>query len=58
MTDKLYQRVLKEYIVDTRKYRYMIDYDRMAIVRIELYKLDTVAACQPWEIVHQIRRKH
>lgn len=53
MTIKFFGRVMREGVVDTRKYRYVLrtrcegDY----IERIALNDLDTVAALDGWEIV-------
>lgn len=47
MTIRFKSRILREGIVDTRKYRYV--YRDGKIYRIELSKLDTTAAIDGWE---------
>lgn len=53
MTKAFEERVKKEMIVDTKKYRYVMKEtpDFYGIKRIELNKLDTTAALTDWEIV-------
>lgn len=50
MSKKFEQKIMKTGTVDTKKYRYTLREfaDRMEIVRIELYDLDTTTE---WEIV-------
>lgn len=57
MTEKFENRVIREGIVDTAKYRYYCkDYiDRREIQRLPLTDLDTVAAINGWEIVKVIK---
>ena len=49
MTKNFEARVIREIIVDTRKYRYT-ERDG-SIYRIELDKLDTTAALHDWELI-------
>ena len=53
MSKKFEQKIMKTGTVDTNKYRYALREfaDRMEIVRIELYYLDTTAE---WETVKTI----
>lgn len=59
MTTNFEQRVIREGIVDTRKYRYICkDYaDRREIKRLPIDDLDTTAALDGWETVKVIRRE-
>lgn len=53
MTKAFENRIIREGIVDTRKYRYVTrDYqDTIAIYRLPLELLDTTAAIDGWELV-------
>jgi hypothetical protein len=51
MTKALIHRVMRELIVDTRKYRYKFDSNNGQIRRIPLEYLDTTAALTEWETV-------
>lgn len=53
MSKKFVQKIMKTGTVDTKKYRYALREfaDRMEIIRIELYYLDTTAE---WETVKTI----
>ena len=53
MTYEFLKRVLREKIVDTRKYRYTLreTYLCYDIVRLPIEYLDTPKAYEPWELV-------
>ena len=57
MKKEFIERVIREYIVDTRKYRYIyqIDGDVARIKRIERFLLGTIAAYDRWEVVMEWR---
>lgn len=59
MTTKFENRIIREGIVDTRKYRYVCnDYsDRREIKRLPIEDLDTTAAIDGWETVKVVRAK-
>ena len=48
------EKLRKNGIVDTRTYRYSVDYDNGVIKRIKLVKLDTTEAIDGWEIVKKL----
>lgn len=54
MTNKFYNRVMSERVVDTREYRYMIDEREGAIVRLRIEYLDTTRALNEWETVKNL----
>ena len=54
MTNKFYNRVMSERVVDTREYRYMIDEREGTIVRLRLEYLDTTAEITEWETVKSL----
>lgn len=56
MKSEFIARVIREGMVDTRKYRYahITGPDSSAIYRILLHKLDTTAALTDWELVYTI----
>ena len=53
MKKEFIERVIREHIVDTRKYRYIyqIDGDVACIKRIERFLLGTTAVYDRWEVV-------
>ena len=51
MTQSFINRVMRERIVDTRKYRYIFDSNNGQIQRIPIKYLDTTAALADWETV-------
>lgn len=53
MKKDLINRIIKEGIVDTGKYRYRVEYTSIGAVfeRLPLILLDTVAAIDGWEVV-------
>lgn len=55
MKEQFVRRVLTEGIVDTQKYRYVVDYHRCCIKRIRLEDLDTTRAINGWEVVYTLR---
>lgn len=57
MTKKFIERVIREYTVDTSKYRYVCNElpDRLEIRRLPLSDLDTTAAISGWEVVYTER---
>lgn len=56
MTKNFVNRVEKEYIVDTKNYRYKFETGNRGarILRISLDKLDTTAAINGWEVAKVI----
>ena len=53
MTKALYERVKRERVVDTRKYRYILDGTvgkTPCIKRLPINDLDTTAAIDGWEV--------
>ena len=58
MKKEFWERVKRERIVDTRKYRYIIDEDirleRPWITRLPIEDLDTTAAIDGWEVVKEL----
>nr|DAR06248.1 MAG TPA: hypothetical protein [Caudoviricetes sp.] len=54
MTNKFYERVIKERTVDTRNYRYTINEREGEIVRLRIEYLDTTAAITEWETVKSL----
>lgn len=54
MTNKFFERVMKERTVDTRNYRYLIDEREGAIVRLRIEYLDTTRALDEWEVVTKL----
>lgn len=57
MTQKFIDRVLRDRIVDTAKYRYIVKEhpDHAEIQRLPITDLDTTAAIDGWETVAVIR---
>lgn len=59
MTEKFFRRIIREAIVDTKKYRYTIrekvvdGKQILQVIRIPLEKLDTTAAFDEWEVVDE-----
>ena len=53
MTKKFARKVLANGIVDTREYRYVVDWHRECIKRIRLEDLDTTNAISGWEVVYK-----
>ena len=53
MKEAFLKRVLREKIVDTRKYRYTLQETYLCtdIVRLPIEYLDTPKAYEPWEVV-------
>lgn len=53
MTNAFEKRIIREGIVDTKKYRYIykVGFDGAEIKRIEITKLGTIAAMNEWETV-------
>ena len=53
MKEDFLKRVLREKIVDTRKYRYTLQETYLCtdIVRLPIEYLDTPKAYEPWELV-------
>ena len=51
------EKIKREGVVDTKKYRYAIRYNEngFEVIRLELYKLDTTAAYTDWVVVKDIR---
>lgn len=49
----LIKRVLRETIVDTRRYRYYLQatVDRIVVLRTRIENIGTTAALDPWEVV-------
>ena len=60
MKKEFWERVKWEIIVDTRKYRYVLDDDisleRPLIKRLPIEDLDTTAAIDGWEVVIEQKR--
>lgn len=54
MTNKFYERVMKERTVDTRNYRYTINEREGEIVRLRIEYLDTTRALNEWETVKNL----
>lgn len=56
MTQEFIEKVIRERIVDTKTYRYIVKDvgDHMEIRRLPISKLDTTAALSGWEIVKVI----
>ena len=58
MKKEFWERVKRERIVDTRKYRYIIDEDirleRPLIKRLPIEDLDTTSAIDGWEVVKEL----
>lgn len=54
MTRKFFERVMKERVVDTKDYRYLIDAREGAIVRLKIEYLDTTRALDEWETVAKL----
>lgn len=54
MTRKFFERVMKERVVDTKDYRYLIDEREGAIVRLKIEYLDTTRALDEWETVAKL----
>ena len=54
MTNQFIKKVLEAGIYDTRKYRYVVEEDitTRKIKRLPIYKLDTTAALNDWEIIY------
>ena len=48
---KFLERVKREGIVDTRKYRYVVDSAHGVIKRLPIEYLDTTLALTEWEVV-------
>jgi hypothetical protein len=53
MKKELKERIIREGLVDTKNYRYVIKYlpDRAEIRRLSIADLDTTSAIDGWEIV-------
>ena len=58
MKKSFLKKLITKRIVDTKKYRYILDTDcrlkKPLVKRIELYKLETTAAINSWEIVAEV----
>lgn len=58
MKKEFLERVRRERVVDTRKYRYVLDTDirleRPLIKRLPIEELDTTAAIDGWEVVKEL----
>lgn len=54
MTNKFYERVMKERTVDTRNYRYTINEREGEIVRLRIEYLDTTRALNEWEMATKL----
>lgn len=58
MKKEFWERVKRERIVDTKKYRYVLDTDirleRPLIKRLPNEDLDTTAAIDGWEVVKEL----
>lgn len=58
MKKEFWERVKWKKIVDTRKYRYVLDDDisleRLLIKRLPIEDLDTTAAIDGWEVVKEL----
>ena len=58
MKKEFWERVKRERIVDTKKYRYVLDTDirleRPLIKRLPIEELDTTAAIDGWEDVKEL----
>lgn len=48
---KFLERVKREGIVDTRKYRYVVDHAQGLIKRLPIEYLDTTLALTEWQVV-------
>lgn len=59
MTEKFFRKIIREDIVDTKKYRYttrekVVDGRQiLQVIRIPLEKLNTTAAFDEWEVVEE-----
>lgn len=59
MTEKFFKRIIREDIVDTKKYRYtnrekVVDGRQiLQVIRIPLEKLNTTSAFDDWEVVEE-----
>ena len=51
MTRKFIEKVKLYGVVDTRKYRYLCDYNNGCIMRLPIRWLDTTHAINEWETV-------
>lgn len=51
MKKEFIDKIIKEGVVDTKKYRYMLDTEIGCIKRIEARLLDTLYVREGWEIV-------
>lgn len=58
MKKEFWERVKRERIVDTKKYRYVLDTDirleRPLIKRLPIEDLDTTAAIDGWKVVKEL----
>lgn len=58
MKKEFWERVKRERIVDTKKYRHVLDTDirleRPLIKRLPIEDLDTTAAIDGWEVVKEL----
>ena len=58
MKKEFWERVKRERIVDTKKYRYVLDTDirleRPLIKRLPIEDLDTTAAIDGWEVEKEL----
>lgn len=58
MKKEFWEKVRRERIVDTRKYRYVLDTDirleRPLIKRLPIEDLETTAAIDGWEVVKEL----
>lgn len=57
MTKQFIKKVLDNWTVDTRKYRYLAEYDcfsgYVCIKRLEIEKLDTTRVLTDWKVVYE-----
>lgn len=59
MTEKFFRKIIREDIVDTKKYRYttrekVVDGRQiLQVIRIPLEKLNTTSAFDDWEVVEE-----
>ena len=54
MSRKFIEKVKRYGVVDTRKYRYVYNYNNGYIMRLPIRWLDTTKAIDSWKIVKQL----
>lgn len=55
MKKEFFEKVIRQGIVDTKKYRYKYSEDDGTVKRLPLADLDTTEALRGWETVHAVK---